>query len=206
MLLAVFEKCPVFGGKATSANLDEIKALPGVRHAFIVEGDHGAHRTDARRRHRRRYVVAGQCRHGRSCKWFGTRVPPSQQSTAGFRAKRRRTRPSSRQRSRCGSTATPIARSKVAAKVVEAAYAYPFISHAPLEPRTASRIAQDGKLELWAPSQTPQAGLRRWRRCSDCAERRHHLAPDADGGGFGRRLTNDYALEAAASPSRWRRR
>src|SRR5687767_10280685 len=37
MLHAVLVKCDVFKGKAVSANLDEIKKLPGIKHAFIVE-------------------------------------------------------------------------------------------------------------------------------------------------------------------------
>src|SRR5947208_13837114 len=36
-LFAVYEKCPGFGGKAMSANLDDVKKLPGVKHAFICE-------------------------------------------------------------------------------------------------------------------------------------------------------------------------
>ena len=39
MKIAVFERCPAVGGKVRSANLDEVKALPGVRDAFVIEGN-----------------------------------------------------------------------------------------------------------------------------------------------------------------------
>ena len=38
MLYAMYQKCPVFGGTAKSANLEDIMNLPGVTHAFIVPG------------------------------------------------------------------------------------------------------------------------------------------------------------------------
>ena len=94
--------------------------------------------------------------------------------------------------------ATPKRALKGAAKVVEAAYSYPFISHAPLEPQGATAHFQDGKMEIWTNSQMPGNGRRHGRAdAGHAAEKDVTLHMVRGGGGFGRRLTNDYMVEAA---------
>jgi isoquinoline 1-oxidoreductase beta subunit len=80
---------------------------------------------------------------------------------------------------------------------VEAAYSYPFIAHAPLEPQGATAHFKDGKLEIWTNSQHP--GQRPPPGLADLgvAETDITLHLVRGGGGFGRRLTNDYMIEAA---------
>ena len=86
---------------------------------------------------------------------------------------------------------------KVSGRHISAEYELPFMAHAPMEPGNCTAYFQKTKCELWAPTQVPQD-------CRDSVATAIGLDPDQVkvnvtlmGGGFGRRLEHDYAVEAA---------
>jgi isoquinoline 1-oxidoreductase beta subunit len=196
MLYANYEKCPVFGGKVVSANLDEVKAQPGIRHAFVVEpsGDPSA-------------LVGGvaivadswyQARHARDnvLKVVWDEGPTAAQSSelyATTSVEMSKNDPGQTLRKDGDADAA----FGTAAHVVEAAYSYPFLSHVPLEPMNCSAYFKDGKLEVWAPSQTPASGVGQTAKTLGIDQKDITLHLTRMGGGFGRRLTNDYMVEVA---------
>ncbi len=202
MLFAVYEKCPSFGGKVGNANLDEIKQLPGVKHAFVVdttvktgpvvEGDPGlepgiAIVADT-------WWAANSARKKLSVKW--DEGPAAEQSSEGFskRALELSTQPPQRTLKNDGNVNDAL---KGAAKVLEAAYEYPFISHAPMEPRNCSAQYKDGKLEIWSTTQQPARGRDLVAKLLDVPKENITIHLLRAGGSFGRGLTNDYMVEVS---------
>lgn len=86
---------------------------------------------------------------------------------------------------------------RIPGRRVSAEYELPFMAHAAMEPGNCTAHYQGTKCELWAPTQVPQD-------CRDSVATAIGLDPDQVkvnvtlmGGGFGRRLEHDYAVEAA---------
>ena len=196
MLYAVYDKCPVFGGKVVSANLDQVKALPGVKDAFVVEGTSSlggllpgvaivADSTWAAFSARKKLKVTWDEGKFASDSWDGFAAKAVELSK----------QPGGSTVHQAGDVTAALAG---AAKTIEANYTYPFISHASIEPQNCTAWFKDGGVEVWAPSQNPGGGQDAVAREFNIPKEKIVVHLTRSGGGFGRRLSQDFFLEAAA--------
>lgn len=206
MLYAVIQKSPVPGGKAVSANLDAIKKMKGIRNAFIIEGkprvsnfpvflteDTGLEPGVAIVAES--WWAAQSAREKLEVKWDEGKWATQNSEEIARQADQLSRQPAARTLRKDGDVEAIFKSSDV--KVVESAYVFPFIAHAPLEPQNCTAHFKDGKLEIWSTSQTPQIGRTIVARLMDMPESDVTIHMVRAGGGFGRRLYNDSMCEAA---------
>jgi isoquinoline 1-oxidoreductase beta subunit len=75
-------------------------------------------------------------------------------------------------------------------------YEVPFVSHAPLEPQNCYAFVQKDKVHIIAPTQMPSGASRAAHAETNIERLDIKVEMTRVGGGFGRRLTNDYVSEA----------
>ena len=199
MKYAVYQKCDAIGGKVKSANLEEIKTMAGVVDAFVVEGNDNTGEllpgvaivADST-------WTALQAKRALKIEWEETDASTDSWSNAINEAEKLRheTGP------RVVDTGNVESAFENSVKQASGFYRYAFASHAQLEPQNCTASFHDGKLELWAPTQTPGSAIMSTARILGIQPANVTLHQKRCGGGFGRRLYNDFACEAAAIAKR----
>lgn len=209
MLYAVCELGPSLYAKVATHNLDDIKKMPGVKHAFVIDGvepptpivpmetgvqpgiaivaDYWFQANNARK--------ALKVTWNENPRFSG----PEHTSTvyATKAAALAKEAPHAVTRNDGDATKAFADLKANGGKVVTGNYSYPFISHATLEPQNCTAWLHDGKLELWSNSQLPGNGVNQAATASGLPASSVTLHMVRGGGGFGRRLANDYVSQAA---------
>jgi len=171
MLFAVIARCPTFGGTLVNYDDSAAQAVPGVKQ--VVPLDDGiavvAENTWA----------AIQGRNALKVNWDGG--GNIDLSSEGFR----------------NAAIKYLTRDKPKPNTLEAIYEIPYEAHATMEPMNCTADVHDGMCEVWAPTQNPQAVQLQVASKTGIPQDKVIVNVPLMGGGFGRRLQTDYAVEAA---------
>jgi len=83
-----------------------------------------------------------------------------------------------------------------AARKISAVYECPFLSHSPLEPINATAEVNGDSADVWVPTQAPQGALMTAAQALRAPVANIRVHTLYSGGGFGRRLENDWVADA----------
>jgi isoquinoline 1-oxidoreductase subunit beta len=203
MRYAVFERCPVHGGKFESANLDAVKKMPGVRDAFVVRApeepvppfdgmaggvvDGVAIVADT-------WYQASKAAEKLEAQWAQTQFGDLNSDDYPKKARELAQRTPTKVVVTNGDPKGALAK---AAKTLTAEYHYPFVAHVPLEPQNTTSHFKDGKIEIWSPTQNPGAAIKLVAKTLGIPEANVDIHVTRSGGGFGRRLSSEFVAQSA---------
>ena len=204
MVYASFVKCPSIGGVAKSANLEAVKALPGIIDAFILDGTPGPYNFNIRVSHAIQSGVAVigkdtwstfKARETLEIDWDLSAA--SQDDSDAIEAEALAALVAGKVETeieRAGDVETAFANAAITA---DATYSTDFVSHAQLEPQGVLVSAATSTVEVWTSSQTPVFIRSNLAKLLDVTPGNITVHQLRGGGGFGRRLSNEYIFEAA---------
>ena len=193
MVYASVERCPVFGAKLISFDDRAAKKVKGVQQVVKVERLFGIHRSEGVAVIADNYWAALKGRKALTVQWdhqgFGTFSSEEYTKKLHELAKTEGVEDYNQ-----GNFDQAFAD---APTQLEAFYETPMVSHSPMEPMNCTVAWQGNKVEVWVSTQAPswmRGGLAKEFGISEDDVKINVLF---NGGGFGRRLYPDVAIEAA---------
>lgn len=185
MVYAALERPPAFGLKLKSANLDELKKMPGITDVVLFKNNVAIVGKSTWDVFRAKGEVKAEYEEGKTLESSSDhdRIFTNLLNAKEVRMGRKD-----------GNVEKAFAS---AAKIVKAEYECPFVPHNPMEPMNFFADVKADKVELVGPTQTPQAARKAVSDLLSIPESHITVEITRLGGGFGRRLKWDYVLEAA---------
>lgn len=186
MLVAVPRRSPVFGGKVKSFDAARVRGMPGVKHVLPI-GDYGV------------AVVADTFWQAKTAldalpvEWDAGENARVSSATIAARLDEGLTAAEAFVGNSQGDARAAIA---AAPRKVEATYSYPFQNHAPMEPMNATVVWTAQRCDVWCPTQNGEAALVAAAQASGHPQAQCDVHRVDLGGGFGRRTTHDWLIDA----------
>lgn len=183
MRTAVIARPPVFGGAAMSFDAEAALAVPGVEAVFAVPSGIAVVASNS--------WAALKGREQLSAEWDEGAF--AAESSDGLMATLKTMRDApGRVIGERGDAAAALEQGDV----VEAAFEFPLVAHATMEPMTCTAHVGDDFCRIWAPTQNPATAAAAVAALLGRERDAIELETTLMGGGFGRRSQDDFVLEA----------
>jgi len=214
MKFATYTRCPRVGGRAVSFNDADIRRLPGISDAFILEPDDRSGKAsmaflEGLAALRGGIAIVGDdtwsvmnAKNQLKVQWDETQASDDDWSRMVQRARQIATEGGGEVRLEGMSVDEAFA--DEANRVHEAFYQFPYVAHICMEPMNCTADLRKGSggqpdtMEIWMGSQFPGQVKEIAKNMLGIEEENVTVHPMRLGGGFGRRAVHDFAAEAMA--------
>jgi isoquinoline 1-oxidoreductase beta subunit len=195
MLFASIERTPVFGGKIKKYDAAAAMAVPGVVKVVEVQAvgpDVNVHSGVAVIAKNTWAAMQGRAK--LAIEWDAG--PHARESSEGYLAEMERSvgARGKVEVNKLGDPDTVLSKARTA---LRARYDAPFIAHATMEPMNCTARVEGNRCQIWGPTQFPNWAADAIAKVLEIPRENVAVEISLLGGGFGRRINPDYAVEAA---------
>lgn len=193
MLVAVIEKCPVYGGRVKSFDDAEAMKVQGVRHVLKIDPIGPVERIAGVAVVADNTWAAMKGRKALKVTWNDGEGAAESSENIHQEFSNNIAKKGELSLRNDGDVDEAFSKG---GKVQEAIYEVPFLSHVPMEPMNYCADVRDNECHLWGPTQVPGSVMEMAAGITGIPADKITVHMTRVGGGFGRRLMVDYAADA----------